>query len=165
MESIELSLEERQRLIEKLARLPAQITELTAGLTDEQLTTHYLPHEWTAAQNVHHLADSHLNSYVRCKLMLTEEHPTLKPYDQDVWAAMPDAQSPDLTTSLALLTGLHARWVIFWESLPDEAWMRTGFHPENGTVRLVDQLVYYAAHGEGHIDQIRRTLAAGGVVP
>jgi hypothetical protein len=163
METVTLSLDERQVLIDKLRRLPAQLAELTQGLTPEQLTTPYLPGEWTVAQNVHHVADSHLNSYLRCKLMLTEDHPTLKPYDQDVWAALPDAQNADLTSSLALLTGLHARWVLFWQTLPQGAWTRTGYHPENGEVRLVDQLIYYAAHGEGHIDQITRTLAAGGI--
>lgn len=154
---------ERDLLIEKLARFPRQLLELTADLSAEQLTTRYLPQEWTVAQNVHHVADSHLNSYLRCKLMLTEDHPTLTPYDQDVWADLPDAQSPDLTSSFALLTGLHVRWVVFWQSLPAAAWQRTAFHPENGDVNLAGQLIYYAAHGEAHIDQITRTLAAGSI--
>lgn len=152
--------QERQGYIEKICRLPAQIEELVNGLSVTQLTTHFLAGEWTVAQNVHHLADSHMNSYIRCKLILTEEHPTLKPYDQDAWAKLPDAHLADLSTSLSLLRQLHARWVIFWETLPADAWSRTGFHPENGTVTLDDQLRAYAAHGEAHIDQITRTLAA-----
>lgn len=152
---------ERAELIRQIAELPLQLQELTDGLTAEQLTTAYLPGEWTVAQNIHHVADSHLNSYLRCKLMLTQEHPTLQPYDQDVWAGLPDAQNSDLTRSLALLGGLHARWVHFWETLPPYAWERTAYHPESGIVRLVDQLVYYAAHGLAHIDQINRTLSAG----
>jgi hypothetical protein len=154
--------EQRQALIEKIRGLPAQVEALVAHLTEEQLTAHYLAGEWSVAQNVHHLADSHMNSYIRCKLMATEDNPPLKPYDQDRWATFADAQGADVAVSLALLKSLHARWVVFWEHLPEEAWERAGFHPENGTVTLADQLQYYAAHGEGHIDQITRTLAAQG---
>lgn len=153
--------QERQGLIEKLRRLPAQIEELVGGLSDTQLTTPFLAGEWTVAQNVHHLADSHMNSYIRCKLILTEENPPLKPYDQDAWAGLPDAQSADLAPSLTLLKQLHARWVTFWETLPTDVWSRSGFHPENGPMTLADILRSYAAHGEAHIDQITRTLAAG----
>lgn len=153
--------QERKPLIDKIRRLPAQIEALVSGLNATQLTTHFLAGEWTVAQNVHHLADSHMNSYIRCKLILTEEHPPLKPYDQDAWANLPDAQSADLSTSLTLLQQLHTRWVIFWETLPDDAWSCTGFHPANGVVTLDDQLRGYADHGEAHIDQITRTLAAG----
>lgn len=151
----------RDLLIDKIRRLPQQIAQLIGGLTDEQLTDHPLAGEWSVAQNVHHLADSHMNSYIRCKLIATEDHPPLKPYDQDRWAALADASGPDVMISLQLLTALHSRWVVFWESLPESAWARTGFHPENGDVSLDDQLRLYAAHGEAHIDQITRTLAAG----
>jgi DinB superfamily len=151
----------RKPLIDKIRRLPAQIEALVSGLSEPQLTTHFLAGEWTVAQNVHHLADSHMNSYIRCKLILTEENPPLKPYDQDAWANLPDAQSADLSTSLALLQQLHARWVTFWETLPDDAWPRIGFHPANGPMTLDDILRSYADHGEAHIDQITRTLAAG----
>lgn len=152
--------QERKPLIDKIRRLPAQIEALVSGLNTAQLTSHFLVGEWTVAQNVHHLADSHMNSYIRCKLILTEEQPPLKPYDQDAWAGLPDAQSADLSTSLLLLQQLHARWVIFWETVPDDAWSRTGFHPDNGPMTLDDILRSYAAHGEAHIDQITRTLAA-----
>lgn len=151
---------ERSGQIEKLRRLPAQIAHLMEGLTSEQLTTPYVAGEWTVAQNVHHLADSHMNSYVRCKLILTEDHPALKPYDQDLWAALPDAQSAAVGASIDLLRSLHARWVDFWETLPTDAWNRPGLHSETGTVTLADLLRVYAAHGEAHIAQIRRTLAA-----
>jgi len=160
MEQTMLTAEERYALIEKIRILPAQIEQLVADLTPEQLTTHFLPSEWSVAQNVHHLADSHMNSYLRCKLIATEDHPTLKPYNQERWAELPDAQEADVSPSLALLKSLHTRWTTFWENLPDDAWTRTGFHPETGTVTLADQLRLYAAHGEAHIDQIKRTLAA-----
>jgi DinB superfamily len=151
---------QRQHLIEKFRALPGQVAQLTAGLTAEQLTTPYLSGEWTVAQNIHHLPDSHMNSYIRCKLMATEDTPPLKPYDQDLWAAFPDAQIADISGSLALLRNLHARWVTFWEQLPEAAWSRTGVHQNDGVVTLEDMLRLYAAHGEGHIDQITRTLAA-----
>ena len=141
--------------------LPGEVERLVAGLTPGQLTTAYLPGEWTVAQNVHHLVDSHLNSYIRCKLIATEEQPPLKPYDQDRWAALADASQADITDSLAMLRHLHARWVIFWESLDEADWARSGFHPESGEVSLDTQLRLYAEHGEGHLEQITRTLVAG----
>jgi hypothetical protein len=151
---------QRRELIAQIRELPAQLAELVRGLSPQQLTTAYLPGEWTVAQNVHHLADSHMNCYVRCKLIATEDNPPLKPYDQDVWARFDEATGADLGDSLALLRGLHARWTVFWERLPAEAWGRTGTHPERGVVSLDDLLQSYAEHGLGHLDQIQRTLAA-----
>ena len=150
----------RREAIEKIRRLPQQLEELVAELAPEELTARPLADEWTVAQNVHHLVDSHINSYVRCKLMATEENPTLKPYDEGAWARLADGSSADLSDSLTLLKALHARWLQFWEKLPEEAWQRTGLHPESGAVTLARQLDLYAAHGEAHLDQIRRTLAA-----
>jgi DinB superfamily len=112
------------------------------------------------AQNVHHLADSHMNSFIRMRLILTEDRPTLKPYDQDLWAALADSGTTALEESLTLLHGLHARWVRLFESLDEADWRRSGLHPENGEVTLEDILRIYAAHGQGHIDQISRALAA-----
>ena len=150
----------REEAIEKIRRLPQQVEELVSGLPPHQLTAKPFPDEWSVAQNVHHLADSHINSYVRCKLMATEDNPTLKPYDEGAWAMLTDGSSDDLSDSIALLKALHARWVIFWEHLPEDAWQRTGMHPESGPVTLARQLELYVEHGEAHLDQIRRTLAA-----
>ena len=150
----------REEAIEKIRRLPHQVDELISGLSPQELTAKTLPNEWTVAQIVHHLADSHINSYVRCKLMATEENPTLKPYDEGAWALLSDGSSADLSDSLALLKALHARWVRFWENLPDDAWQRTGQHSQSGAVTLARQLELYVEHGEAHLEQIRRTLAA-----
>ncbi|MCY3898554.1 MAG: DinB family protein [Caldilineaceae bacterium] len=150
----------RKEAIEKIRRLPQQVEDLVAGLSPQELTAKPLPSEWTVAQNVHHIADSHVNSYVRCKLMATEDNPTLKPYDEGAWALLSDGSSPDLSDSLTLLKALHARWAQFWENLPEDAWQRTGQHPESGPVTLARQLELYVEHGEAHLDQIRRTLAA-----
>ena len=151
---------EREERIGRIAALPRQIRVLVSSLTAAQLTSRPLPGEWSVAQNVHHLVDSHMNSYIRCKLILTEEDPPLKPYDQDAWAALPDASAAGVGVSVDLLHGLHERWVQFWRSLPETAWQRQGLHPENGAMTLDQILAAYAAHGEGHIDQIQRTLAA-----
>ena len=151
---------ERKGLIDKIKRLPAQLELLVGGLSYTQLHTHFLPAEWTVAQNVHHLADSHMNSFIRIKLILTEENPTLRPYDQDAWALTADYQHTPITESLTLLRGLHSRWAVLFDKLSEEQWQRTGFHPENGVVTVEGLLRAYADHGEGHLDQITRTLAA-----
>src|SRR6185369_5910715 len=101
---------QRREMIEKIRNLPTQLRELVSGLTDAQLTTHFLVHEWTVAQNVHHVADSHMNSFIRLRLILTEERPPLKPYDQDRWAELADSGTTALEESLSILEGLHRRW-------------------------------------------------------
>lgn len=151
---------DRQTQIEQIRTLPRRLEELVAGLTPEQLTAVAIEGEWSVAQNVHHLVDSHINSYVRCKLILTEENPTLRPYDEAAWARLPDGAEADISVSLALLGQLHMRWVRFWESVPEPAWSRTAFHPQGGSVTLEKQLQLYVEHGQAHLDQIERVLAA-----
>jgi DinB superfamily len=151
---------ERLDLTRQIAELPAQLEELVGDLTTEQLVARPLAGEWSVAQNVHHLADSHMNSFIRLKLILTEENPPLKPYDQDAWAERADANHPDIALSLQLLRGLHARWAQLFDSLSDAEWARTGVHPESGIVTPADLLRSYVRHGAGHLDQIARTLAA-----
>lgn len=151
---------ERHARIARLRALPEQIAALVAPHSAADLTAHFLAGEWSVAQNVHHLVDSHMNAYIRCRLILTEDQPTLKPYNQDDWAALADAAAADVAPSLAILRGMHARWAAFFENLPDDAWDRAGMHPEYGAVTLDSLLASYANHGEAHIDQITRTLAA-----
>ena len=151
---------QRAELIAQLRQFPQQLTEVVKDLSAEQLTTAFLAHEWTVAQNVHHLVDSHMNAYIRCKLIATEDNPPLKPYMQDAWANFPDAMQADLTGALALLAVLHERWAQFWEALPEEAFARSGMHIERGPMSLAALLPMYVEHGLGHIDQIQRTLAA-----
>lgn len=154
-----LNTHERRQCIEKIRQLPTQVRELVKNLTDEQLTTPFLKHEWSVAQNVHHLVDSHMNSYIRLKMMLTEDRPTLKPYDQALWAELADYHMP-IETSLKCLEALHERWVVVFESLTYEQWQRPAYHPEVGQIRVDDLLKSYAEHGEGHLDQMRRVLDA-----
>lgn len=150
----------RAEWIAKIRALPEQLTVAVAGLNAEQLTTHFLPNEWTVAQNVHHLADSHMVSFIRLKTILTEDRPLVAPYNQDQWADTVEAGGADLNPSLMILRGLHQRWADLLESLSDEQWQRVGVRPTRGDVRVVDLARIYAGHGEAHLDQIQRTLAA-----
>lgn len=151
---------ERAEMIVRLRALPNKLEDAVRGLSAEQLTTHFLLDEWTVAQNVHHLADAHMVSFTRLKHTLTEDHPPLRPYDQNAWALTADANNPDIQTSLHLLRGLHARWADLFDSLSEDEWLRAGAHPVNGDMPVEDQLRIYARHGENHIAQIQKTLAA-----
>ena len=148
-----LNAEQRRDGIARLLELPGLVEEAVRGLDDAQLDTPYRDGGWSVRQVVHHLADSHLNALIRMKLTLTEEHPPLKPYDQDEWARLGDAALP-VAPSLAILRGVHERWAALLESLPEEAWSRTAYHPERGDITLDDQLSLYAGHGVHHVGQI-----------
>lgn len=150
-------------LIKQLAEFPNQLQQLIDGLSEAQLTALALAGEWNVAQNVHHLADSHMNGFIRTKLALTEDHPTFKPYDEALWSAMADETHTDFSGSLAILRGVHARWAYLLQTLADDQWQRAGFHPELGHDESVaDLLRVYVDHGEAHLNQMRRTLAAQG---
>lgn len=149
----------RQALIDDLRQFPSQLAELVAGLTHEQLNTPFLAGEWTVQQNVHHLADSHMNAFIRMKQLLTIETPTVIDYDQDVWATLADYALP-ISVSLQLLEALHARWVALFERFTDADFARTGTHPATGEISVEGILSAYAEHGKVHLDQIKWTLAA-----
>jgi hypothetical protein len=149
-----LSALERRERIAKLRNLPKQLQEAVKGLDDTQLQTPYREGGWTPAQVVHHLVDSHLNAYVRMRLILTEDKPTLKTYDEKAWAELADAKSPVLAPSIAILRGLHRRWSNLLRSVGRKDWQRAGHHPERGDMTLEDILVTYSDHGEKHVGQI-----------
>jgi hypothetical protein len=151
---VEYGPERRDEFIAEIADAPAALRQAVAGLSEEQLDTRYK--NWTIRQIVHHLADSHVNSYVRFKWTLTEESPTIKAYDEGRWAALEDSRTGDVRAPLALLEGLHARWVQLLRSLTPEQFARSFLHPETGqTVALSAALCYYAWHCRHHIGQIR----------
>ncbi len=127
----ELSPEQRTEAIDRIESAPAELRRAVHGLTDEQLDTRYRPDGWTVRQVVHHLPDSHINSYVRLKLALTEPEPTIRPYDEKLWAELPDAAAP-VETSLRLLEALHARWVYLLRRIRGEEWRRPFRHPSWG---------------------------------
>jgi len=146
--------DERKKQIESIRKLPALLEAAVKGMNDRQLDTPYRQGGWTVRQVVHHLADSHLNAFIRMKLILTEDHPTLKPYDQDKWAVLTDSQHAPIASSLEILRGLHQRWSALMDAIPEAAWNRTGFHPERGDVTLSGTLQTYAGHGEKHVQSI-----------
>ncbi|MDE3128267.1 MAG: putative metal-dependent hydrolase, partial [Gemmatimonadota bacterium] len=147
---------ERAAFIETVAGTPAALREAVHGLDDTQLDTPYRPDGWTVRQLVHHLPDSHLNSYVRFKLALTEQEPTIKPYDEKGWAELPDGRSPLVAESLALLDALHARWVYLLRAMTPAEFARTLVHPERpgAPMTLNMMLALYAWHGRHHVAHI-----------
>ena len=146
--------DERQALIEKIEQTPAHMRAAVAGLNDEQLDTPYRPEGWTVRQVVHHVPESHLNSYIRFKLAITEDEPVIKPYFEDRWAELDDARQAPIALSLDLLETLHRRWVWFLRSLKEKDWQRTFRHTELGVVNLDKTVALYAWHGQHHVAQI-----------
>jgi uncharacterized damage-inducible protein DinB len=145
---------ERDRLIGTIADTPERLADAVSGLDTEQLRTRYRPGGWTVQQVVHHLPDSHLNSYVRFKLAVTENEPTIKAYDEAAWAELDDARSADVGDSLQLLDSLHRRWVRFLRSLGPDELERTFHHPEIGPVTVAQNIALYAWHGRHHVAHI-----------
>jgi hypothetical protein len=146
--------EQRQALLLQIEQAPARLRAAVKDLTPEQLDTPYRPEGWTVRQVVHHVPDSHLNAYVRFKLALTEDEPTIKPYAEDRWAKLGDTAATPVEVSLALLDSLHDRWGRLLRSLQPEDWKRTFRHPELGLVPLEKNLALYAWHGQHHVAHI-----------
>jgi uncharacterized damage-inducible protein DinB len=136
-----------------LRELPELLTSAVNGLNDAQLNTPYRDGGWTMRQVVHHIADSHMNSYVRCKLALTEYDPTIKPYDESAWATLADNHMP-VEVSLALTRALHERWVALFESLSDKDFQKKFVHPERGPQDLETTVALYAWHSRHHTAHI-----------
>lgn len=149
-----MSEEQRRSAIDAIAEAPAKVRAAVEGLSDGQLNTPYRPDGWTVRQVVHHLPDSHLNAYTRFKLALTEDEPTIKPYDQQRWAELEDARTAPVEISLVLLESLHRRWVLLLRSMTAPAFARTFRHPEMGIVTLDRILALYAWHGRHHVAHI-----------
>jgi hypothetical protein len=148
------SAEWRREAIAIIADTPARLREAVRGLGPEQLATPYRPEGWNVRQVVHHVPDSHLNAYVRLKLALTEEAPTIRPYDEALWARLPDTEIAPVEVSLALLDALHARWVSLLRGMREGDFDRPYVHPESGR-HTVNYLVgLYAWHGPHHTAQI-----------
>ncbi len=152
----------RTHYIEVLAKLPSEMRVAVQGLSAEQLDTPYRPDGWTVRQVVHHVPESHMNAYVRFKLALTEDNPTIKPYDEAAWAKLPDVARTPIDVSLQLLGALHSRWVDVARLMQPADFARTFFHPERGVVTLDQTLAMYAwhsAHHTAHITSLRQRMA------
>ena len=153
--------EERRAWIQEIARAPRDLRAAVSGLSEEQLDTPYRPGGWTVRQVVHHVPESHMNAFIRFKLALTEDQPTIKPCDEARWSMLADNALP-VTPSLDLLEALHLRWVRLLESLSDADLQRRFLHPESGPWRLDQYLAQYAWHGRHHIAHITELRARMG---
>jgi hypothetical protein len=149
-----LSVEGRTQCIRDIEETPARLRAAVAGLTEKQLDTPYRPGGWTVRQVVHHLPDSHMNAYVRIKLAITEDRPTIKPYEEARWAELVDGRTAPAELSLTLLEALHARWVMLLKSLAAEQFQRPFVHPDHGQVDGEWLLAMYAWHGKHHVAHI-----------
>jgi hypothetical protein len=146
---------DREERIEAIAQTPANMRKAIAGLTPAQFSTRYRPDGWTVQQVVHHVPDSHLHAYARFKFALTEDAPTIKPYDEARWAELGDSQMVSPEVSVVLLAGLHARWVGLMRSMSAADFRRTFIHPEHGRALTLDEvLALYAWHGRHHVAHI-----------
>jgi hypothetical protein len=146
--------ETRNRHIEQISSVPARMRRAVAGLDDNQLATPYRDGGWTVRQVVHHVPDSHLNAYIRFKWAITEDAPTIKPYDEGAWAKLKDSELTPVEVSLALLESLHARWTVLLRSLKAEDFERKFIHPESGSHDVDWLLQLYSWHGDHHVAHI-----------
>ena len=151
--NIEVTPDVRKRFIQTIEDLPKKIRDAVKNLSDEQLDTPYRPEGWTVRQLVHHVADSHLNSICRFKLALTEDVPTIRPYYEDRWANLADAQLP-IEDSLKIIEGVHSRWAALLNSMSDEDFQRKLNHPESGEWTLEKFLGLYDWHSKHHTAHI-----------
>ena len=153
--------EQRKKLVEDIAQTPTALRAAVKGLSPEQIETPYREGGWTVRQVVHHVPESHMNAYIRFKLGLTEDQPTIKPYMEDRWANLPDVQSTPLEVSLSLLDLLHDRWVRVLRAIKPDEWKRTFNHPELGAMPLEKNLGLYSWHGRhhtAHIIELRKRM-------
>ena len=149
-----LNEEQKARFLDDIEQTPARLKAAVNGLSAQQLDTPYRDGGWTVRQVVHHVPDSHLNSYIRFKLALTEEEPTIRPYMEDRWAELPEAKTAPIELSLALLEDLHKRWILMLRALQPTEWKRTFRHPEIGPMTLEKNLALYAWHGRHHVAHV-----------
>jgi hypothetical protein len=145
---------QRQKFIEDIEQTPAALRAAVEGLSPQQIATAYRDGGWTLRQVVHHVPESHMNAYIRFKLALTEDTPTIKPYREDCWAKLPDVESTPLQVSLDLLASLHDRWVRLLRSMTPQEWKRSFNHPELGIMPLEKNLALYSWHGRHHVAHI-----------
>lgn len=149
-----LTSQQKQQYLNDIEQTPARLRAAVQGLSDAQLNTPYREGGWTVRQVAHHVPDSHMNSYIRFKLALTEEEPTIKPYMEDRWAELPEARSAPIEVSLALLDSLHRRWTLVLRNLTDVDWKRNFRHPDLGLMSLEKTLALYAWHGRHHVAHV-----------
>jgi hypothetical protein len=149
-----LTPEERRTMVDEIAAAPARMRKAVVDLDDRQLDTPYRDQGWTVRQVVHHVADSHLNAYVRLKLAVTEDEPTIRPYDEAAWARLGDYETTHIATSLMLLEALHERWIHVFRCLEEADYARKFRHPDHGLVTIDWLVAMYAWHSRHHVAHI-----------
>jgi hypothetical protein len=154
--------QQRSAAIEGIRQLPRSLRSAVVVLSEEQLETPYRPGGWTVRQLVHHVADSHMNAYIRVRLGLTEDWPTVVPYQENRWAVLEDARAAAVLTSLDLLQALHARWAQLFASLEEQDWKRGYVHPENGRESIEQAAILYDWHGRHHTAHVTQLSARMG---
>jgi len=153
----------KKAAIKEIEFLPQMIENAVLNLDEAQLNTPYRHDGWTVKQVVHHVADSHMNAYIRFKLGLTEDNPTIKPYEEALWANLSDTKNIPINVSLTLLYTLHTRWVEILKNMKDDEWQRTLFHPEHKrTFTLWSLMAVYAWHGKHHTAHITKLRERNG---
>src|SRR5579863_2085717 len=145
---------QRSDLISSIEQAPGALRAAVKELTPQQLDTPYRDGGWTVRQVAHHVPESHMNAYIRFKLALTEDEPTIKPYAEDLWAKLPDVQAVPVEVSLALLDSLHVRFVEVLRGMKNDHWKRTFVHPDQGVVPLERNLALYSWHGRHHVAHV-----------
>ena len=149
-----LSEQEKSKHLDHIEQTPVRLRAAVQGLSEKQLDTQYREGGWTVRQVVHHVADSHMNAYVRFKLALTEDEPTIRPYMEKPWAELPEAKSGPVELSLELLESLHKRWILTLRNIKPSEWKRTFRHPEIGVLNLEKTLALYSWHGRHHVAHV-----------
>ncbi len=158
-----ISAEAIQQQIQWLADFPKQLNALVQDFDETKRLTTYRPDGWTVAQVVHHIADSHMNAYIRCKLAITENNPTIKPYKEQYWSETVDGRSPDISISLSLIEGVHQRWAMFLQSLNETELERTVYHPQyEKTVSVKYIIGSYTWHSRHHFEHIHQLKLRSG---
>ena len=156
---IELTVEQRENWMNYILEFPNILEEIVNPLTTEQLNWHYRPEGWKIKQVIHHLADSHMNAYIRFKLTVTENNPVIRPYEEALWANLHDAQDDVISNSLQILKPLHNRWFIFMKSLNENDWNKSYFHPQHQKLfSLNEALGIYYWHSQHHLEHIKNGL-------
>ena len=154
--------ENLKKYISEIENLPEELNKLVKGLKEFQLDTSYRENGWTVRQVIHHIADSHMNAYIRFKLALTEDMPTIKPYFEDKWAELGDYKTTPVDVSIALIYSLHKRWVNLLRSMSKKDFEKTFFHPEHGKVFSLDEAAgIYSWHGRhhyAHINELKKRM-------
>lgn len=150
----------KKNAIEIFKLLPSKLKELSANLTEEQLAGKYRPEGWNIKQVIHHLADSHMNALIRVKLAITEDNPTIKPYQEKLWAELPDANNNDIASSILIIEGVHNRLLTLFQKLKSDQWERKVFHPESKREMSVNFLLgLYSWHCNHHLGHIKNAIS------